>query len=231
MGYERWSPEILRSLPLLRSLTEAEFTRLLPSIKRRHFEPRATILRTGQAPDGIYIIVTGSVHLTHEDQEGHSFVAENFGPGDLFGEMGFIDASACPANVIAAEVCEVAVLPRHAILERLESNATAAMSLVRVSLDRLCRAHRQLGSLALTTVYTRVAQLLLTRVHDDGGVWRVDVGSQQIAALVGASREMVSRVLHCLIEKRLVRRCKRRLIVIDPDALRAAATPTPRRST
>src|SRR5687767_12811449 len=104
-----WSPDMLRALPFLSSLTETEFAWLLPSIARRGAQPRDTILRAGDVPDGIYIIVTGSVQLLHQDPDGRAFVAERFGRGELFGEMGLIDATACPASVVAAEACELAL--------------------------------------------------------------------------------------------------------------------------
>jgi predicted regulator of amino acid metabolism with ACT domain len=78
-----------------------------------------------------------------------------------------------------------------------------------------------MGNLALTDVYGRVAQVLVESGHEVNREWHVDVGAEQIAAMVGASREMVSRVVRCMIEKRLVRRFKRRLIVLDRDALAA----------
>jgi CRP/FNR family transcriptional regulator, cyclic AMP receptor protein len=221
MTCSTWPAEALRSLPLLASLTETELTWLLPSIKRRRYEARVCILRAGDTPEGIYIIVTGHVQLVHEDDEGHALVADLFGAGELFGEMGLIEATDCPANVVAAEACEVAFIPRKSLLECLDANPPAAMALLRISLERLCRAHRQMGNLALTTVYTRVAQVLAANGHEDNGEWHVDVGSQQIAAMVGSSREMVSRVLRCMIEKQLVRRHKRKLIVIHRDVLRA----------
>ena len=217
-----WSPENLRALPLLAALTESEFTSLSSSIARRSFPARETILRAGDIPRGIYIIVVGSVQLVHQDQEGRVFVAERFGPGELFGEMGLIDASACPASAVAAEPCEVAFVPRQDLIECLQNNGQAAMSFLRTALERLCQAHRHMANLALRNVYTRVAQVLVANGHEESGEWHVDVGSQQIATMVGASREMVSRVLRCMIEKRLVRRHKRRLVVIDRAAVQEA---------
>ena len=215
----------MHALPFLSVLTDPELASLLTSTKRRTFLKRAHILRNGEPSDGLYLVMSGRVRLVHHDHEGRALIAETFGPGELFGEMGLIDGSACPVNVIAAEACEAMFIPRKAALDCLEASAAATMSLLRTSLDRLCRAHRQMANLALTKVYTRVAQVLVSQGHEevDSGEWHVDVGSEQIAAMVGASREMVSRVLRCMIEKQVVRRVKRRLIVIDRVALGAPA--------
>ena len=220
-----WSSEEIRRLPVFSALPEAELTALMPSIRRRTFEAQACIIGAGTVPEGLYVIVSGRVRLVHQDQEGRALIADTFGAGDIFGEMGLIDASACPASAVTVELTEVAFISREPTLAWLDSSARAANALLRISLQRLCKAHRQMADLALTKVYTRVAQVLVDNGRDMHGEWHVDVGSQQIAALVGASREMVSRVLRCMIEKQLIRRYKRKLIVIDREALRAAATP------
>jgi hypothetical protein len=80
-----------------------------------------------------------------------------------------------------------------------------------------------MANLALTDVYGRVAQVLVESGREVDGEWHVDVGSEQIAAMVGASREMVSRVIKCMIEKRLLRRYKRKLIVLERETLAAPA--------
>lgn len=227
MPCSTWSAETLRHLPLFSALSDPEFARLLRSTKRRTFSARECVLSAGEPPDGLYIVIAGHVRLVHQDQEGRALIAEIYGPGDMFGEMGLLDATAYPVSVIAAEECGVAFIPREAAIECLESNVAAAMSMLRLSLDRLRKAHRQMANLALTKVYSRVAQVLVSHGCEAGGEWHVDVGSEQIAAMVGASREMVSRVLRCMIEKRVVRRFKRKLIVTDRQALIAPDSDNP----
>ena len=151
------SAEILRTLPLLSLLSDSEITWLLRTAKRRALPRRTTVLRAGEAPDGLYIVISGRVRLVHQDQDGHALIAATFGPGELFGEMGLIDATACPASVVTTEDCDVVFIPRDAAVEFLNTSAAAALGMLRTSLERLCRAHRQMASLALTKVYGRVA--------------------------------------------------------------------------
>jgi CRP/FNR family cyclic AMP-dependent transcriptional regulator len=218
-----WSAELLKTLPLLSSLTEGELARLASSARRRSFPARACIIAAGQPPDGLYIIVSGRVRLRHQDQDGRGLIADAFGPNEFFGEMGLIDSSPYPATVEAAEACEVVYIERAVLLEYLNDSAPVAMSMLRVALTRLSRAHSQMANLALTDVYGRVAQVLVESGREVDGEWHVDVGSEQIAAMVGASREMVSRVIKCMIEKRLLRRYKRKLIVLERETLAAPA--------
>ncbi|HYH43689.1 MAG TPA: Crp/Fnr family transcriptional regulator, partial [Burkholderiales bacterium] len=216
-----WSADILKSLPILSELAAGDFGRMAQAARRRSVPARSYVLRAGETPDGLYVVVSGRVRLVHQDQDGRALIAEIYGPGEFFGEMGLLDETASPASVVASEDCELVFIPRETVIECMNVSPAAAMSLLRTTLTRLYKAHRQMANLALTPVYGRVAQVLVTNGHEADGEWHVDVGSEQIAAMVGASREMVSRVLRCMIEKRVVRRFKRRLIVIDRAALSA----------
>jgi CRP-like cAMP-binding protein len=88
---------------------------------------------------------------------------------------------------------------------------------------RLCETHDKLAHLALTTVEQRVAAALLENSVEANGEWRVQVGSEKISSIVAASREMVSRVLRKLIEEGAVRRHRRKLLVVDRDAVATRA--------
>ena len=84
---------------------------------------------------------------------------------------------------------------------------------------RLTAAHGTLARLGLRNVYGRVVCVMLEQARESGGEWIVDMSSADIASMVGSSREMVSRVVKDLIERRIVRRRKRRLVVLDRAAL------------
>jgi CRP-like cAMP-binding protein len=109
----------------------------------------------------------------------------------------------------------VLFVPRRTLIECAEQNPGAAMAMLRVVIDRLDQAHRKMATLALTDVYGRVANVLLESSCESEGEWHVQAGSEQIAAMVGASREMVSRVVKDMIRRGAVRRHKRKLIVVD----------------
>lgn len=222
MSCSTWPANTLKALPFFSTLNDAELTWLLPSVRRRSFKAKISVLHAGEPADGLYILVSGKARLVHQDNEGHTLIAEVFGPGEVFGEMGLIDATPCPASVVAVNDIETAFIPRESLLECIGTSRTAAVHLLRTSLERLCKAHQQMANLALTKVYTRVAKVLAAHGNDVNGEWHVDVGAEQIAGMVGASREMVSRVVRCMINKQLVRRSKRKLIVLDRDALLAA---------
>jgi CRP/FNR family cyclic AMP-dependent transcriptional regulator len=209
------SPQLLKSLPPFSSLSDAQFAAVLPSIQHRTYPARACILRAGENSDGLYVILSGHVQLVLEDGEGHELIAGSVGPNEFFGEAGLIDGGPRAASVHAQEACEVLYVPRRTVLELLQHNADAAVVVLRTVIDRLSDAQIKMACLALTDVYGRVARVLLESSRESDGEWLVQAGSEQIAAMVGASREMVSRVVKDMIRRGAVRRHKRKLIVVD----------------
>ena len=210
---------MLRSLPLLSTLSDHEFARLLPAIQRRTYLARSLILRSGEQAEGLYLILSGRVRVMIDSGESREFIVDVLGPNAFFGEMGLLDEEPCPVSVESQEPCEVLCIPRKRLIECLQHNAAAAMLMFRGALGRLREAHRKIEGLALMTVHGRVARLLVESGHEAEGEWHVDLGTEQIAAMVGASREMVSRVLKEMTEAGSLRRDKRKLVVLDRAAV------------
>jgi CRP/FNR family cyclic AMP-dependent transcriptional regulator len=221
-------PALLRKLAPFSWFTETQLTWALPATERRTYAAHASILKAGDKADGLFILLSGAVRLVHQDGEGHELVAEIVRPQEFFGELGLFDGADCPVSIEAQGPCEVLFVPRKVVLECLEDNARAAMCMLRSAVSRLCATHHKLGKVALTTVSQRVAMVLLENGLDADGEWRVEVGAEQIASMVGASREMVSRVIKGLIEKGIVRRLRRKLIVTNREALHGCFTRNPR---
>lgn len=115
--------------------------------------------------------------------------------------------------------CEILFMPRPLVLQCLEGNSRATLCMLRKVASRLQEAHHKMASFALTDVYERVTRVILDNSQDVEGEWRVAIGSEQIATMVGSSREMVTRVVRDLIARGVVRRYKRTLILVDRESL------------
>jgi CRP/FNR family transcriptional regulator, cyclic AMP receptor protein len=212
---------MLKSVPLFSTLSDDQFASLQPWMQRRSYLPRSVILRSDESADGLHMILSGRVRVLIDSAESREFILEMLGPNEFFGEMGLLDGAGCSVSVESQESCEILYIPRKRMLECLQQNATAAMLVLRGTLARLRAAHRKLEGLALMTVYGRVARVLLEQGQDCNGEWCVELGTEQIAATVGASREMVSRVLKEMTATGSVRRDKRKLVVLDRPAVAA----------
>jgi CRP/FNR family cyclic AMP-dependent transcriptional regulator len=214
---------------LFSSLTDDQFSALMPSIQRRTYLPRSSIVRVGDSADGLYLITTGSARVIIENGDSREFVVSVLRANDFFGEIGLMDAGPSSVTVESRERCEVLHIPRKRFLECLQKNGTLALSIVTALTSRLRDAHRKIEGLALMTVYERVARLLLDTSRDLNDQCRVELGTEQMAAMVGASREMVSRVIKGMIDGGLVARDKRQLILLDRAAIAERKSTIPSR--
>jgi CRP/FNR family cyclic AMP-dependent transcriptional regulator len=131
------------------------------------------------------------------DADGKEVILTIIGPGEFFGEMGLIDDSPRSASVVAIEPCELLSIAKRDFNKCLAENFEMAMTVMRGLVRRLREADRKIGSLALLDVYGRVARLLLDMAEDVNGQKMVTkrLPKQDIAKMIGASREMVSRVM------------------------------------
>jgi CRP-like cAMP-binding protein len=124
-------------------------------------------------------------------------------PGDHIGEMSLIDNGTHSATVRAEVATDVLMLASDEFARCLRANAAMADAVMRSLVQRLRRASRKIETLALMDVYGRVARTLLELGADDGNgglMIREKISRQDIAKVVGASREMVSRVMKSLEE-------------------------------
>jgi CRP/FNR family cyclic AMP-dependent transcriptional regulator len=131
------------------------------------------------------------------DEDGKEVILSILGPGEFFGEMGLIDDAPRSASVVAIEACELLAINRRDFKKCLAENFEMAMAVMRGLVRRLREADRKIGSLALLDVYGRVARLLLDMAETVDGQKMVTkrLPKQDIAKMIGASREMVSRVM------------------------------------
>lgn len=191
---------VLRNVPLFSGLSESELEKLSKVCGRRRVERGAFVVRSAETTDSLYILLTGRAKVTNTDEEGREIILAWLGSGEFFGEMGLIDGSPRSANVVASEACELLVLSKEAFQRCLQDNFLVAQKLMQILVGRLREADRKIESLALLDVYGRVARLLLDlSVEEDGRrIVKKKISKQDMARMIGASREMVSKVMRDL---------------------------------
>ena len=191
------STAVLKSVPLFLSFPDEQL-RMLVTVVTRRSAPRASlIMAAGDPTDSLYIVISGRLKVMMGDAEGKEVILSIIGPGEFFGEMGLIDDSPRSASVVAIEPCELLSLSRRDFKKCMAENFEMTMAVMKGLVRRLREADRKIGSLALLDVYGRVARLLLDMSEDVNGQKMVTkrLPKQDIAKMIGASREMVSRVM------------------------------------
>ena len=191
------STAVLRAVPLFSSVPDEQLRTLATVVTRRSLARGATVMVAGDQTDSLYIILSGRLKVMMSDAEGKEVILSILGPGEFFGEMGLIDDSPRSASVVGIEPCELLSIAKRDFNKCLAENFEMAMAVMRGLVRRLREADRKIGSLALLDVYGRVARLLLDMAENVDGQKMVTkrLPKQDIAKMIGASREMVSRVM------------------------------------
>lgn len=159
--------------------------------------PKSTIIVTeGDKTDSLYVILEGRVKVFVSDDEGHDMVLSTQGPGEYFGEM-MLDEGARSASIMTLEPSRFLIVAKGDFRDFVTSNPAFAHSLIEKLISRARALTASVKSLALMDVYGRVARLLLELAEDADGKLAISqrLTQQDIASRVGASREMVSRIL------------------------------------
>ncbi|MBN9406918.1 MAG: cyclic nucleotide-binding domain-containing protein [Burkholderiales bacterium] len=198
------SLDLIRRVPLFSMLTEAQAVSVADAVVKRRFKRGEPIVEQGRKCDALFILLNGRARVMTADGRGREVILATLRPGDHIGEMSLIDDQPHSATVRAEVQTDVLVLGRTEFARCLPENSSMAYAIMRALVQRLRHADRKIESLALLDVYGRVARALLEFSVEDGQgerVIREKVSRQDLAKMVGASREMVSRVMKDLEER------------------------------
>ena len=211
------NPQILKTVRLFSTLSDDQLRMLQPCLQLRRYARNTLIMRAGEQTDALYIILSGRVKILIPDEEGHGVILAFMGPNEFFGEMGLLDDQPRSASVETIEPCEMLRFSKTGFIGCLKDNFDLAMIIIRNLVKRLRDADRSIESLALIDVYGRVARLLLDQAKEVDGLWIVKQAppKQEMARMIGASREMVSRVMKDLRQRGYIRTDKRKVILLD----------------
>lgn len=181
-------------------LGERELNALSPLVRRKSVPKHRAVFNEGESTNSLYIIIAGRVKVQRADREGREVILAVLGSGEYFGEMSLIDGMPHSASVITLENCELLTLNKDDFRSVVASHSEIAMAVMRGLVNRLRQADSKIASLALLDVYGRVARVLVefSEVQNGQRVVKGKLPRQELAKMVGASREMVSRVMRDL---------------------------------
>lgn len=195
--------DLIRRVPLFSLLTGEQAQSIAEGVVKRRYRRGEVIVEQGTKSNALYILLTGRARVVTADARGREVILAVLQPGDYLGEMSLIDNEPHSATVRAEVQCDVLVLGRPEFTRCLPENSSLSYAIMRGLVSRLRAADRQIESLALLDVYGRVARALLD-MSEEGAEYKLirnKVSRQDLAKVVGASREMVSRVMKDLEER------------------------------
>ncbi|GAA2518711.1 Crp/Fnr family transcriptional regulator [Pilimelia columellifera] len=183
------------------------------------------VFNEGEQGDSLYIVIAGKIKLGRRAADGRQNLISVMGPSDMLGELSLFDPGPRTATATAVTDTRLARLRKQSLRPWLADRPEIAEQLLRVLARRLRRTNDALADLIFTDVPGRVAKNLLQMASRfgtrDGGVLRVthDLTQEELAQLVGASRETVNKALADFASRGWLRLDGKSVIILDPERL------------
>ncbi len=190
------SQSISQSIGPLASLDENTLRELAPHGAARSFPKNSVIINEGDETDSLYILLAGRVKVFVSEEDGREVVLSTIREGNYFGEL-VLDGGPRSASVMALDPCRCFVIPLGDIQGLLDRNPLFAGHLIHMLIGRVRSLVKKVGDLALKDVYGRFSRFIDENAVERNGARAVleRLTQHDIAARIGGSREMVSRIV------------------------------------
>lgn len=190
---------------------------LISKAEVRTWPSGTQLITEGDPGEAVFFIISGRVKVTLYGEEGREIVLAILNDGDMFGEMSIIDDKPRSANVEAVQDLQCLVVTKGAFLDYLSRHHKVYMRFFAYLTGRLREATRKIGGLALLDVCGRIAHTLIGMAKADGtdkAVVEIERPThEQLAAMIGSSREVVSRALKKMTQEGYIKIEKDRILL------------------
>ena len=221
--------DVVRQAPLFTALDDEAADALRTSMTRVELGRSEVLFHEGDPGDRLYVIIDGKVKLGRASGDGRENLLAVLGPGEMFGELSLFDPG--PRNATATAVADTVLigLGNEDLTPWLSGRPDVSRQLLRALARRLRRTNENLADLVFSDVPGRVAKALLDlserfgRPAEDGLRVAHDLTQEELAQLVGASRETVNKALADFASRSWLRLEARAVVLLDTERLRRRA--------
>lgn len=217
--------EILVRAGIFHGVEPSAVAALTEQLQPETFPSRHRVFDEGEPGDRLYIVTAGKIKLGRRSPDGRENLLAIVGPSDMFGELAIFDPGPRTASATTLTEVRAVSMGRGALMTWIEKRPEIAEQLLRVLARRLRRTNDNLADLIFTDVPGRVAKALLQLAQrfgtQEAGALRVthDLSQEEIAQLVGASRETVNKALADFAHRGWLRVEGKTVLIADPERL------------
>jgi CRP-like cAMP-binding protein len=217
--------DVIRRAPLFTALDDAAATTLRESMTQVKITKGHTLFKEGDAGDRLFVVVEGKLKLGTSSGDGRENLLSILGPGDMFGELSLFDPGPRTATATAVTDSRVLALANDQVIGWVTAHPQVSLQLLKRLARRLRRTNEVLADLVFADVPGRVAKAIMDlgerfgTKKDDGLHVNHELTQEELAQLVGASRETVNKALADFAGRGWVRLEPRAVVVLDYDRL------------
>jgi CRP-like cAMP-binding protein len=217
--------EVLAKAGLFQGVAADDAEALAAQFEYLDFPRGAVVFHEGEPGDSLYIVLAGKIKLGRRTADGRESLVAVMGPSDQFGELSIFDPGPRTTTAVAVTDVRLARMSKQALRSWIANRPQIAEQLLRVLARRLRRTNNHLADLIFTDVPGRVAKQLLQLAQRfgsvEGGHLRVthDLTQEELAQLVGASRETVNKALADFAQRGWLRLEGKSVVILDRERL------------
>ncbi len=218
--------DVLRRAPLFDALDDDSAAALQAGVTVVELARAERLFDEGASGNQLYVIPDGKIKLTRAAADGRENLLSVLGPGEMFGELSLFDPRPRTASATAVTDSRLAALAHDDLRSWLNGRPDVALHLLQALAQRLRRANDVMADLVFTDVPGRVAKALLDladrfgTVQEDGLQVNHDLTQEELAQLVGASRETVNKALADFAARGWLQLAAKSVLLIEPERLR-----------
>lgn len=218
-------PTYLLKCDVLRSLSSDDLARLESRSRLRSFERGDAVYLPTESAHAVYVLVSGRLKISHLTEDGKESILGFLFPGDLFGELALLDPDSRGEAVEAIERSRVVSIPADAVRELMQRRPQLALNIARLIGNRRMRLENRLKNLLYRSNRERLVYVLLDLASEHGeqtsaGIrLSLPLSHQELASIIGATRETVSVLMGELRRQGLIDSGRRRIILLQPERL------------
>jgi len=221
--------QVVRKAPLFAALDDEQAAALLASMTTVELRRGETLFSEGEPGDRLYVITNGKIKLGRSSVDGRENLLAVLGPGEMFGELSLFDPGPRTATGTAVSDATMVALGHEDLRNWLSTRPDVAQHLLRALARRLRRTNEALADLVFSDVPGRVAKALLDLAErfgkqtDSGVLVAHELTQEELAQLVGASRETVNKALADFAGRGWLRLEARAVVLLDVERLQRRA--------
>ena len=217
--------DVVRKAPLFTALDEAAAVSLRANMDSVKIAKGSVLFAEGDEGDHLYVIVEGKLKLGTSSGDGRENLLSILGPGEMFGELSLFDPGPRTSTATAVTDAKLLSLGQEKLIPWLATNPNVSLQLLARLAQRLRRTNEAVGDLVFSDVPGRVAKALIDlgerfgKQTDEGLFVHHDLTQEELAQLVGASRETVNKALADFAGRNWLKLDGRAVLITDFDRL------------
>ncbi len=225
MADENSTLKLVAEIPLFKGLPPDQLKDIASIVLETTAPRNHLIFSEGEEADGFYVIIDGRVKIFKLSFDGKEQIIHIFGEHEPFGEVPVFEGGKFPANAQSLETSRLLLFPRKAFVALVKRNPSVALNMLAVLSRRLRGMANMIEDLSLKEAPARLAAYLLvtSKRHGKSDEVRLDISKTQLAGLIGATPETVSRILAKLAQQGMIESQGPLIVITDRESLEALA--------